>query len=263
MNYCVILIRRQSLFRTSFSLLIALFMQIFLISMASAFIAIWVDAISIVQSVMMVTLIWLAYLMMSDFIFFHLFRVARARFDSDLSLVFKSFSFRNRERQFQVYSSAISPVFMRISLLKANKFIVNESALKDFELNEVKAYLDLELSYSSTLGSFVEVLMQRFYIVTWVPIRALFTVLFGKVVADYLVGPLTLLYTSVIKMCRSEFNYDGKFVATLPQILFKVKILDKENGKIPLFNYAELCSNLMIKVGDDSMARFDPDELFR
>jgi hypothetical protein len=233
--------------------------------MTSAFLTLWVDSFSLIKSILVTTGVWVTYLVFSDFLFFFIYEVSKAKFNSDLTLVFKNFSFRNREKSLQVFTSDYSPVFMRISLFKGVSLVFNERLIKDFSLEEVRAYLDLELSYTNTLGSFVEVLIQRVYLVTWVPTMTVLTILFGKTVSTYLLGPLTLLYKYVITMCRKDFNYEGKFAATLPQILFKVKILDMSQGKVPLFNFSEQCAHLMLnnKSGDQSVTRFDPDELFR
>lgn len=233
--------------------------------MSSAFLTLWVDSFNFLKSITLTTAIWLTYLVVSDFLFFYLYEVSKARFSSDLMLIFKNFSFRNREKNLNVFTSSSSPVFMRISLFKGVSLVFNEKLIKDFSLEEVRSYLDLELSYTNTLGSFVEVLIQRVYLVTWVPAMKLFSMLFGKTVASYLLGPLTQLYKYVITLCRQDFSYEGKFVATLPQMLFKVKILDMSQSKIPLFNFSEQCAHMMLdNVSEDqSVTRFDPDELFR
>jgi hypothetical protein len=232
--------------------------------MGAAFLTLWVDALSFMESFLCIFILWSVYLIISDFILFHFYKVTRAKFDTELNLVFKNFSFRNREKSFQVYDSSLSPVFMRISLLKSDKFVLNKNIANDFSMAELKAYLDLELSYSNSLGSFVEVLLQRVYLITWVPLRLTLKAIFGDVVADYLVGPLTLLYKYIIKLCRSDYKYEGKFVSILPQILFKVKILDMNQGKVSLFNISEQYAEFMISESrDQSMARFDPDELLR
>ncbi|OIQ18276.1 MAG: hypothetical protein BM556_08425 [Bacteriovorax sp. MedPE-SWde] len=253
------------MFRSVFAFVLVLFFQLFLIVMAASLTSLWIDALSIKMSITSYLILWIIYLVGSDYIFFYIYKARRAKFNSELKLIFKNFSFRNRERDLQIFSSPNSPLFMRIGLFNSARLVVNKELLSGFSVDEVRAYLDLELSFSRKISSFIEVLTQRVFFVTWLPLKKVLSLVFGDVVASVLVSPLTLLYKYVITSVRSEYVYEGKFVSTLPQIIFKVKILDMSHGVIPLFNFSEKCTDLMLKgkEGGAMITRFDPDEIFR
>lgn len=255
------------MFRSIFALLIILMMQItYLLFLASIFMISGLVK-SPYWAVSTAFGLWIGYLFISDYIFFYTYKVTKAKLEPEHNLVFSNFSFRNRDKLLMPYFSSASSVFMRVGLFNGAKLLINENLIKRFSTEEIRAYLDLELSYTKTLGSFVEALTQRFYFVSWYPLHIIMNLILGKVVASYFLSPLEQIYRQIILLCRNDFHYRGKFVSTLPQIVFKVKILDDSHGKIKLFCFSEKCIDNMLpaeaKTDPLELSRFEPDEMFR
>ncbi|EQC43219.1 hypothetical protein M900_2767 [Bacteriovorax sp. Seq25_V] len=209
---------------------------------------------------------WSGYLVASEYIFLFFYNVKSAQLGSDLREIINNFSYRNDDRDVIVYSSSTCPLVMRVGLLNGAKILINQEELENYSKEEIISLIDLELSYSKTLASLVEVLIQKIYFVTWFPLDQLLGKILDGHIVKYVLSPFTGFYRVIIKNCRSSFIYTGKFVTTLPQIVFKAKISTVANERIPLLGYSY--NNLEHMVSAENrihkdVTRFNLDEIVR
>ena len=124
----------------------------------------------------------------------------------------------------------------------------------------------MELSYSKTIASLAEVLTQKIYFITWFPLNHILIKFLNEDVVKYILSPLTSFYRYIIRSCRSSYLYTGKFVTTLPQIVFKAKISNVTNERIPLLGFSYKNLELMVATANrvhKDVTRFNLDEIVR
>ncbi len=212
------------------------------------------------------TIIWVVYLVSSEYIFLFFYNVKSAQLSPDLREIVNNFSYRNDDRDVIVYSSSTCPVVMRVGLLNGAKILINQEELSKYTKEEIVSLIDMELSYSKTIASLAEVLTQKIYFITWFPLNHILIKFLNEDVVKYILSPLTSFYRYIIRSCRSSYLYTGKFVTTLPQIVFKAKISNVTNERIPLLGFSYKNLELMVATANrvhKDVTRFNLDEIVR
>ncbi len=185
-------------------------------------------------------------------------------FDSDFRMVIDNFSFTHKDKQIQIFTSRISPQLLCVGLFSSTVLIINESVFKSLTPRELRTLVDYELKYSERLASKTEQIVQRFYLISYFPLKRVLSAMLPTMFSSYLLSPFVVFYVLMIKTCRSTFEYEGKNKQVLQQVTFKLKT-SEAISKFDLFNcFISFVCRSENKDGElDILKRFDRNEILR
>lgn len=251
---------------SSILLLLTLVLHMVFLVTFSLIITVFFGKTNIVNVTIATFILWVFYIILSEYIVLYFYNVKTAKLNSEFRDIISLFSFKNRDRDVKIYSSATSPIVMRIGLFNSSKLIINQELINNFESIEIKTLLDMELSYAKTMSSLTEVLLQKLYFISWLPLKTLLSNFINKEIVEYFLLPMVTIFKAISLQSRKRYLYKGKFLTTLPQVIFKAKIKNLTKERVPLFGYS--LKNLeYIKSVDDcvksDVSRFNLDEIIQ
>lgn len=183
----------------------------------------------------------------------------RVSLDLDLQIILENFSFINKKKDIAIFTSPFSPVVMNIGFFQGNTIILNKKVISQMSPRELRALLDYELYFGDTIFGSFEQLLQRLYVMTYYPLEKLMSYILPKYIVSYFLSPSLIFYKSLVKICRENYVYNGRYKSDLDQIFFKIKATNFEN-KFELFSYAFSLRNSDLT---SESHRFENNEIFK
>jgi hypothetical protein len=201
---------------------------------------IWLYAIVLI-------LLWIGYLYVSDFLVYYYFKAKKINLDLHQELIINNFSFRNKKVYVNPLFSDISPALCRVSLFRKGDVIINKKFISTLSDNELKAFLDMELSYYGSISGFLEVLASKlFFLIMFTPIR-LFRGIAPPLIVRFFLSPFYITFRYIIKNLRRHYTYKGIYENELAQVIFKVKLAKSYDEKLKIFFASENSIDLILK----------------
>ena len=200
----------------------------------------------------------------TDLVLHYIVRSNKFNLDPDFKLVLDNFSYTRKNKRIQIFTSRICPDLLCLGLFNSTVLILNDAIFKRLSPREIRVLIEYELQYSNCLGSKLEQVLKRFYLLSYYPLKWVMSLCLPRVLSSYLLSPFVLFYLFAIKTCRNSFKFSGKNEEMINQISFKLKTLEVDKV-LELFSSFISFINLSVSKNRDEqlVSRFSRNEILK